>query len=112
MNSMVITMSECKKFTTIKPLGSNVLVRYEPKTEQDYVLGDILLPDFSDSTYVKAKVIALGAGKLLESGEREGFEFAVGDLVFVNDLASNEIVLDDEVYHIIDCSEVVAVCLS
>lgn len=60
-------MSNQLDVSKIKPLGSNILVKCETKQEKDYVLGDIILPESAcsmNSRYVKAKVIAVGEGKV------------------------------------------------
>lgn len=98
----------------IKPLGSNILVQCEGKQEQDYVLGDIILPESAcsmNSRYVKAKVIAVGEGKVLDTGERENIEVSVGDCVLIDELLGNEIVIDGHVYHIINACDIFAVVL-
>lgn len=98
----------------IKPLGSNILVSFEGKTEQDYVLGDIIVPESSsslNSRYNKAKVIAIGEGKLLDCGKYETINVSVGDYVLVDDLMGSEIIIDGQSYHMLSFSEIIAVIL-
>lgn len=98
----------------IKPLGSNVLVVFENKEEQDYVLGDIILPESSNafnSRYTKAKVLAIGEGKLLDCGKHEHVNVSVGDYVLVDDLMGSEVIVDGQTYHIVSFSDIIAVVL-
>lgn len=63
----------------LKPLADRVLV--EVDVEESKTAGGILLPDTAQKKSQKGTVIAIGSGKVLDSGERLPFEVAVGDRV-------------------------------
>ena len=65
----------------LKPLDDRVVV--EPLTAEEKTAGGIVLPDTAKDKPQRGKVIAVGPGKLLDSGERSPIIFAIGDEVLV-----------------------------
>ncbi|MFQ5686396.1 MAG: co-chaperone GroES, partial [Candidatus Scalindua sp.] len=62
-----------------KPLGEKILVkRFEA---EEKTAGGILLPDAAKEKPKEGKIIALGDGKLLDSGQRAKFQVKKGDKV-------------------------------
>ena len=63
----------------IRPLDDRVVV--EPLEAEEKTAGGIVLPDAAKEKPQRGKVIALGPGRLLDSGERCPIALAVGDEV-------------------------------
>jgi len=76
----------------LKPLGDKVVVEVidEPQT----TASGIVLPDSAKEKSQRGKVVAVGSGKLLDSGERVALEVAVGDTVLFAKYGGTEIDLD------------------
>lgn len=77
---------------TLKPLGDKVVVEVidEPQT----TTSGIVLPDTAKEKSQRGKVVAVGSGKMLDSGERVGLEVKEGDTVVFAKYGGTEISLD------------------
>lgn len=75
---------------TLEPINDYVILK---KLESSCEVGDILLPELDGQQIVKAEVIAVGPGKVLDSGIRAPMQSTVGDRVLVNTLACAPTVL-------------------
>jgi chaperonin GroES len=72
----------------LKPLGNRVLVqRSKVKTTK----GGILLPDTAQEKPKEGKVIAVGPGKMDDSGQIEALSVQVGDTVLFGSYAGTEV---------------------
>lgn len=76
----------------LKPLGDKVVVEIieEPQT----TASGIVLPDTAKEKSQRGKVVAVGSGKLLDSGERVALEVKEGDTVVFAKYGGTEISLD------------------
>ncbi len=63
----------------LKPLADRVLI--EVQEEETKTKGGILLPDTAQKKSQKGKVLAVGAGKIADNGQRIPMEVKVGDEV-------------------------------
>ena len=79
--------------TKFKPLGDRLIV--EPIEQEDTTLGGILLPETAKEKPQKGKVIAVGPGKLDDSGKRVKMEVKVGDRVLYAKYSGTEIKLEE-----------------
>ncbi|HLG15419.1 MAG TPA: co-chaperone GroES [Blastocatellia bacterium] len=79
---------------TIRPLQDRVIVKRIE--EQEQVRGGIIIPDSAREKPQQGKVIAAGAGKTKDNGERIPLDVKAGDLVLFGKYAGTEIRLDDE----------------
>ena len=78
----------------LKPLGNHVIVEAAAK-ETTTALG-IIIPDTADKERPeRGTVIAIGAGKLLENGNRQVIEVAVGDEIVFKKYAPDEVELKE-----------------
>jgi chaperonin GroES len=76
----------------VTPLHDRVLVvRIE---EEEKTSGGIIIPDSAKEKPQEGKVIAVGAGKLDEDGERIPLDVKKGDRVLFSKYAGNEIMID------------------
>ncbi len=76
----------------LKPLGDKIVVEVidEPQT----TASGIVLPDSAKEKSQRGKVIAVGTGKMLDSGERVALEVSEGDTVVFAKYGGTEISLD------------------
>ena len=76
----------------LKPLGDKIVVEVidEPQT----TASGIVLPDSAKEKSQRGKVVAVGTGKLLDSGERIALEVSEGDTVVFAKYGGTEIDLD------------------
>ncbi|MBU0533266.1 MAG: co-chaperone GroES [Candidatus Omnitrophica bacterium] len=80
----------------IKPLNDRILVKRleaEGKTK-----GGILLPETAKEKPKEGEVIAVGPGKILESGKRQSLELKKGDKIIFESYAGTEIKVDGKEY--------------
>jgi chaperonin GroES len=76
----------------LKPLGDKVVVEVidEPQT----TASGIVLPDTAKEKSQRGKVLAVGTGKMLDSGQRVALEVSVGDTVVFAKYGGTEVSLD------------------
>ncbi|TDJ16736.1 MAG: co-chaperone GroES [Gammaproteobacteria bacterium] len=78
----------------IRPLQDRVIVkRMEEETTSS---GGIVLPDSATEKPIRGEVIAIGPGKILDSGKKQPLEVKVGDTVLFGKYSGTEVKLDDE----------------
>ncbi len=100
------TKTKSKKIA-IRPLADRVVVRRleaESKTA-----GGILLPESAKEKPKEGKVVALGDGKLLDSGERSTFTFKVGENVLFTSYAGTDVKVDGDEYLIMREDDILAI---
>lgn len=91
----------------IKPLSDHILL--EPLREEKKK-GGIILPDTVDKERPeKAKVIAVGPGKINKEGERVAVEVKKGQIVLFKKYGPDEIKVDDKEYLIAREEDILAV---
>lgn len=91
----------------IRPLNNKIVVKRLEADEK--TKGGILLPDSAKEKPREGRVVALGDGKLLESGERAQFVVKKDDRVIFSSYAGTEIKVDGQEFLIMDESDVLAV---
>lgn len=91
----------------LKPLGDKVVVQL---TEQeDKTASGIYLPDSAKKKPQEGKVIAIGDGRVLETGERNKLSVKVGDKVLFSKYGGNEVTVDGEDFTILDEDQIYAI---
>ena len=88
-NKPAASTSSAKKSTNIRPLGDRVLVQRVEAEER--TAGGILLPESAKEKPKEGRVIAIGEGKLLDTGERSTFTVKPGDRILFSSYAGTEI---------------------
>jgi chaperonin GroES len=78
----------------IQPVGDRVVVK--PASKEEVSRGGIVIPDTAKEKPQEGHVIAVGAGKLLDSGERGAMEVKAGDTVLFAKYGGTEFKLDGE----------------
>jgi len=78
----------------IKPLNDRVLVRRID--EQEDVIGGIVIPDTAKEKPQEGEVIAVGDGKVLDSGTKVAMSVQVGDRILFGKYSGTEVKLSGE----------------
>jgi chaperonin GroES len=91
---------------TIKPLYDRILVRRLEEEEQK--VGGIIIPDTAKEKPQEGEVIAVGAGRVLENGERQTPDVKVGDKILFGKYAGTEVKYGDEGYLIMREDDILA----
>jgi chaperonin GroES len=92
----------------IRPLHDRVIVRREE--EEQKTAGGILLPGSAQEKPNQGEVIAVGSGRILDSGELRPVDVKIGDIVVFGQYAGNDkIDVDGEELIILSESDIKAV---
>lgn len=94
----------------LKPLDDRVVVR--PMDAEETTAGGIVLPDTAKEKPQRGKVLAVGPGRLLDSGERCAIGVVVGDEVLFGKYGGTEIEVDGEEVKILRESDILAKVVS
>ena len=78
----------------IRPLHDRVLVKRVK--EEETTKGGIIIPDTAKEKPIEAKVVAVGSGRLLDSGEVRPLAVKQGDLVLFGKYGGTEVKIDGE----------------
>jgi len=100
-------MSATATKTTVRPLDDRVLVK--PSEAEEKTKSGIYLPEGAKEKPMHGSVIAVGPGKLTDTGERTAVSVKAGDTVIYGKYAGTEIDIDDEGYVILRESELLGV---
>lgn len=91
----------------MKPLGDRVIIRVLEKEEK--TKSGIFLPDTAKEKPSKGEVIAVGAGKVYDNGQRVAPEVAVGDKVMFSKYAGTEVKIDGVDHLVISERDILAI---
>ena len=91
----------------IKPLGDKVVVK--PTEEEEKSAGGIILPDTAKKKPQEGVVVAVGPGRVLDSGERAPMNVKKGQTVIFTKYGGTEVTIDGEDYVILDQDSIYAV---
>jgi chaperonin GroES len=92
----------------IKPLSDHILI--EPIKEEEKTKSGILLPETADKERPEqGKVIAVGPGKLNDSGNLVPMSIKVGQKVLFTKYGPNEIKVEDKEYLIAKQEDILAI---
>ncbi len=100
-------MSKTTKSATVTPLGDRVLVKRVEADEK--TKGGIILPDTAKEKPREGIIVAVGNGKMLETGARQPMSVKQKDRVLFSSYAGSEIKLDGEELMILGEDEILAV---
>jgi chaperonin GroES len=95
------------KTMTVTPLGDRVLVKRV--AADDKTKGGIILPDTAKEKPREGIVVAVGKGKVTDSGARQPMSVKEKDRVLFSSYAGSEIKLDGEELLILGEDEILAV---
>ncbi len=90
----------------VTPLHDRVLVRR--LEEKETVKGGIIIPDSAKEKPQEGEVIAVGAGKINDKGERVQLDVKPGDRILFGKYSGNDIKIEDEEFLILKEDEILA----
>jgi chaperonin GroES len=99
--------TQTKTAKNIRPTDDRVLIKALEAEEK--TTGGILLPDAAKEKPSRGKVVAVGPGKLLDSGERATMSVKVGMTVIYGKYAGTEIKLEGDEHTIMRENEILAI---
>ncbi|RYG33412.1 co-chaperone GroES [bacterium] len=91
----------------IRPLHDRIVVEAAPKEEKS--AGGIILPDSAQEKPQRGKVLAVGPGKRLDSGQLAALDVQVGDHVLYGKYGGTEVSVNGSDYIILRADDVLAV---
>ena len=91
----------------LRPLHDRILVRRVEESEQ--MRGGLYIPDTAKEKPQEAEVVAVGNGKLLDTGERAALDVKAGDKILFGKYSGSEVKIDGEEYLILREDEILAV---
>ena len=90
----------------VTPLHDRVLIKRIE--EKESIKGGIIIPDTAKEKPQEGEVIAVGAGKLNEKGDRIPLDVKAGDRILFGKYSGNDIKIDDEEFMILKEDEILA----
>jgi chaperonin GroES len=90
----------------IRPLDDRIVV--EPLEAEEKTAGGILLPDTAKQKPQRGSVVAVGPGKMLESGSRSALAVVKGDEVLYGKYAGSDVKIGTKEYKILRESDILA----
>ncbi|MDR0611685.1 MAG: co-chaperone GroES [Planctomycetaceae bacterium] len=94
------------KKINLKPLDDRIVV--QPVEAEEKTAGGLFLPDTAKEKPQRGTVIAVGPGKLLDSGDRAALSVAIGDEVIYGKYSGSDIEIDGQEIKILRESDVLA----
>jgi chaperonin GroES len=91
----------------VKPLRDRILVKRVEEKEQK--VGGIIIPDSAKEKPTEAEVVAVGSGRVLESGERLPLAVKAGDKVLIGKWSGTEVEVEGQEYLILKEEEVLGI---
>lgn len=93
---------------SITPLHDRVLIK-RLDTEEEEIRGGIVIPDTAKEKPQEGEVVAVGEGKVLESGEKVQMSVKKGDRILFGKYSGTEVKIDDEEYLIMREDEILGI---
>ncbi len=91
---------------SLRPLDDRIVV--QPSEAESTTAGGIVLPDSAREKPQRGKVVAVGPGKLLDSGNRGEMSVKIGDMVIYGRYGGSEIEIDGVEMKILRESDILA----
>jgi len=91
----------------LHPIGDRIIVKALESEER--TKGGIVLPDTAKEKPQEGKVLAVGKGRRLDSGELKPLEVKVGDKILFGKYAGTEVKVEDEDVLILREEDVLAI---
>jgi len=91
---------------SLRPLDDRVVV--QPSEAEETTAGGIVLPDTAREKPQRGTVVAVGPGRLLDSGTRGELSVSVGDTVIYGKYGGSEVEVDGEEVKILRESDILA----
>lgn len=92
---------------SLTPLGDRVVVK--PQQRDEVTKSGIVLPDTAKEKPQRGEVIAVGKGRLTDTGDRLPMDVQKGDNVLFAKYAGTEFKMDDDEYLILSEKDILAI---
>jgi chaperonin GroES len=94
-------------FDLLRPLGDRIIIELVESEEK--TASGIVLPDSAKEKPQEGKVIAVGTGRVLESGERVALDVTEGNRIIFSKYAGTEVKYQGVEYLILRESDILAI---
>jgi len=91
----------------VEPIGDKIVIKRLEAEET--TPGGIVLPDVSRGKPLQGRVLSIGDGRMLPSGERVPHQVSEGDRVVFSPYAGTEVIVDNEEVLIMGEGDILAV---
>ncbi len=91
----------------IRPLGDRVIVK--PIEEKEVKKSGIIIPDTAKEKPQEGEVIAVGPGKIDETGKKIPMDVKAGDKILYGKYSGTEIKIDDKEYLIMHQEDILGI---
>lgn len=91
----------------IRPLNDRILVKR--LEEEGKTAGGIIIPDSAKEKPAEGEIVAVGPGKIGDSGERTAIDLKAGDKVLFSKYGGTDVKLDGEDYLIMREDDILGV---
>ena len=91
----------------VRPLHDRILVKRVE--EEETTKGGIIIPETAKEKPIEGKVVSVGNGKILESGEVRALDVKKGDRILFGKYSGTEIKIDGEEHLILREDEVLGI---
>ncbi len=95
---------------TIVPLGDRVVVK--PVHQEEVLSSGLIIPDTAKEKPQQGEVVAVGPGKLDDSGKRVPIELIVGDRILYAKYSGQEFKVDQEEFLVLAEKDILAKLVS
>lgn len=92
---------------SLKPLGDRVLIK--PDEAEQKTASGLYIASNAQEKPQRGEVVAVGAGKLNDKGERIAIDVKVGDHVIYGKFGGNEVKVDGEDYLLMRADDIYAI---
>jgi chaperonin GroES len=93
-------------FMNVKPLADRIIIR--PLEAEQKTAGGIIIPDNAKEKPQRGEVIAVGNGRVAETGQKIEMTLKKGDKVLYGKYSGTEVTIEGETYLIMKESDVLA----
>jgi chaperonin GroES len=94
-------------FDLLRPLGDRIVIELVESEEK--TASGIVLPDSAKEKPQEGRVVAVGTGRVLESGERVALEVSVGDRIIFSKYSGTEVKFEGNEYLILRENDILAI---
>lgn len=91
----------------LKPLGDRIVI--EPQEKEEKTASGIVLPDSAKEKPQEGRIVAVGAGKISDKGERIALDVKEGEKVIFSKYAGTEVKYDGKTYLVVRQDDVLAI---
>ena len=92
----------------IKPLHDRILVN-RLESDEEEIRGGIVIPDTAKEKPQEGEVVAVGDGKVLDSGQKVAMSVKAGDKILFGKYSGTEVKIDDGEFLIMREDEVLGI---